>query len=52
MKEALIESTRHLGEPGLREVSRHYFQRYTYHAGAGAFNYDDAVAVMRKHPSI
>jgi hypothetical protein len=27
------------------------FWSYTYHAGTGAFNYDDAVAVMRKYPS-
>ena len=27
------------------------FWSYTYHAGTGAFNYDDALAVMRKFPS-
>jgi hypothetical protein len=27
------------------------FWSYTYHAGTGAFNYDDAVGVMRKYPS-
>jgi hypothetical protein len=27
------------------------FWSHTYHAGTGAFNYDDAVAVMRKYPS-
>ena len=27
------------------------FWSYTYHAGTGAFSYDDALAVMRKHPS-
>jgi hypothetical protein len=26
------------------------FWSYTYHAGTGAFNYDDAMAVMRKYP--
>jgi hypothetical protein len=51
LKGAFVESTSHPGELGLREVSRHYFQRYTYHAGTGAFNYADAVAVMRRHPS-
>jgi hypothetical protein len=27
------------------------FWSYTYHAGTGAFSYDDALAVMRKYPS-
>lgn len=27
------------------------FWSYTYHAGAGAFTYDDALAVMKKYPS-
>ena len=27
------------------------FWSYTYHAGTGAFNYDDALAVLRKFPS-
>ena len=31
---------------------KYLFWSYTYHAGTGAFNYDDAVAVMRKYPSL
>jgi hypothetical protein len=30
---------------------KYLFWSYTYHAGTDAFNYDDAVAVMRKYPS-
>jgi hypothetical protein len=30
---------------------KYLFWSYTYHAGTGAFNYDDALAVMRKYPS-
>lgn len=30
---------------------KYLFWSYTYHAGTGAFNYDDAVAVMQKYPS-
>ena len=30
---------------------KYLFWSYTYHAGTGASNYDDALAVMRKYPS-
>jgi hypothetical protein len=30
---------------------KYLFWSYTYHAGNGAFSYDDALAVMRKYPS-
>jgi hypothetical protein len=30
---------------------KYLFWSYTYHAGTGAFNYDDALAVMKKYPS-
>ncbi len=30
---------------------KYLFWSCTYHSGTGAFNYDDAVAVMRKYPS-
>lgn len=30
---------------------KYLFWSCTYHAGSGAFNYDDAVAVMRKYPA-